>query len=76
MKKQLERLNNLAKNGINIDDFYTASITKHEISLQGRVTSDTMCKYRKLFDNLAVEDNGFICGSIVIDGVNVRITLT
>jgi hypothetical protein len=76
MKKQLERLNNLTKNGINIDDFYTVSITKHEISLQGRVTSDSLHVYIKLFNNLAVEDNGFICGSTVIDGVNVRITLT
>jgi hypothetical protein len=77
MKKHLEYLNHLnSLNGlIDIDDFYTITFTQSEISLQGKITSQVLMKYSALF-NLEIQDNGFILGKALLDGVTIRMTLT
>ena len=77
MKKHLEYLNHLnSLNGlIDIDDFYSITISNYEISLQGKVTSQVMAKYNGLF-KLEIEEQGFIVGKALIDGVSIRIALT
>ena len=77
MKNHLEYLNHLnSLNGlIDIDDFYTITFTQSEISLQGKITSQVLMKYSALF-NLEIQDNGFILGKALLDGVTIRMTLT
>ena len=78
MKKHLEYLQDLFNiNGgtFDVDDFYTITFTKYEVSLQGRFDSELVKKYNGLV-TFSVEDSGYLCGKALIDGISIRITLT
>jgi hypothetical protein len=77
MKEHLTLLNTISgpKGFIDIDDFYSVTVSKYEVSLQGKVTSEAMQKHSHRF-SLCVEDNGYITGRALVDGVSIRITLT
>ena len=77
MKNHLEYLNHLNSiNGlIDVEDFYSITFTKYEISFQGRYNPKTLSKYNGLF-KFDIEPNGYICGSAKIDDISIRISLT
>jgi len=75
MKKNYEALS-----GINLDMFYSVRITPTEISLQGRQSSEAIISirlnYMKSYEDFHINDDGYVEGSFVRDGITFRVCLT
>jgi hypothetical protein len=75
MKKNYEALS-----GINLDMFYSVRITPTEISLQGRQSSETIISirlnYMKSYEDFHINDDGYVEGNFVRDGITFRVCLT
>jgi len=75
MKNQLNHLLHITNLfGIDVDDFYTITFTKHEISFQGKMDSDKIAKHKEFFS--FVLDGSFLSAEAQLDGMRVRMTLT
>lgn len=75
MKKNYEALSR-----INLDMFYSVTITPTEINLQGRQSSETIISvrlnYMKSYEDFHINDDGYVVGSFVRDGITFRVCLT
>jgi hypothetical protein len=75
MKKNYEALSR-----IDLDMFYSVRITPTEINLQGKQSSETIISvrlnYMKSYEDFHINDDGYVEGTFVRDGITFRVCLT
>ena len=74
MKNKIKTLEKISQT-LNMDLFYSISIGRHEISLQGEITkevTDALSHLKLVFDN----ETAWVRGEWMYDGVMIKITLT
>ena len=73
MNTQFENLNNAVSLGlINMDDFYSVTVSKYSIKLQGKFTSELVRKY----GTFETDTNGFLYATVTLCEAQFEIVLT
>ena len=73
MKNQLANLNNAVTLGlVNVNDFYSITVTEHDIYLQGRFKPELV----RAYGSFETDSNGFLCAMVTLCDARFKITLT